>query len=55
MTSISEKIAQEHKDQGVLLTPLNDPILGDGFMRVTTALPDDNARFVNVLKELLGP
>ena len=48
------QIAQELKKQGFLLKPLNDPVLGDGFMRVTTALPDDNARFVNVLKELLG-
>jgi histidinol-phosphate aminotransferase len=49
------QIAQELKQQGFLLKPLNDPVLGDGFMRVTTALPDDNARFVKVLKELLGP
>lgn len=49
------QIAQELQKQGFLLKPLNDPILGDGFMRVTTALPDDNARFVHVLRELLAP
>ena len=49
------QITLELKQQGFLLKPLNDPLLGDGFMRVTTALPEDNARFVNVLKKLLNP
>jgi histidinol-phosphate aminotransferase len=32
---------------------LNDPHLGPGYMRVTTALPEDNKRFVAAVKELL--
>ncbi len=37
----------------ILIKPLNDPQLGPGYMRVTTALPEDNARFVAALKTLL--
>jgi histidinol-phosphate aminotransferase len=33
--------------------PLNDARLGPGFMRVTTALPEDNLRFLGTLRELL--
>jgi histidinol-phosphate aminotransferase len=39
--------------RGILIKPLNDARLGPGFMRITTAVPDDNARFVAALKELL--
>jgi hypothetical protein len=38
---------------GVLLKPLDDPALGTGYMRVTTALPEDNARFLAILEEVL--
>ena len=38
----------------VLVKPLNDAVLGSGYMRVTTALPDDNQRFVTALAEILG-
>jgi histidinol-phosphate aminotransferase len=41
------------KDRNILVKPLNDPRLGPGYMRVTTALPQDNARFVANLRELL--
>lgn len=41
------------KDQGILVKPLNDPLLGPGFMRVTTALPEDNAHVVQALRKLL--
>ena len=37
-----------------LSKPLNDPALGPGFMRITTALPEDNRRFVDALRELLS-
>jgi histidinol-phosphate aminotransferase len=37
----------------VHINALGDPILGPGFMRVTTALPHDNACVVQVLRELL--
>ncbi len=41
------------KEHGIFIKPLGDPILGSGFMRVTTALPDDNTRVVQALRELL--
>jgi histidinol-phosphate aminotransferase len=40
-------------ERGILLKPLGDARLGPGFMRVTTALPEDNARFLAALRELL--
>lgn len=46
-------LAAKLKAQDILVKPLNDPRLGAGFMRVTTALPEDNARFVTALKALL--
>jgi histidinol-phosphate/aromatic aminotransferase/cobyric acid decarboxylase-like protein len=36
------------------IKPLNDPALGSGYMRITTALPEDNRRFVAALRELLS-
>jgi histidinol-phosphate aminotransferase len=47
-------IADAMRSRDILIKPLNDPALGPGFMRVTTALPEDNRRFVDVLRELLG-
>lgn len=35
------------------MKPLNDERLGPGYMRVTTTLPEDNARFVAALRKLL--
>jgi histidinol-phosphate aminotransferase len=32
-----------------------DPVLGPGFMRITTALPEDNRRFVTALKAVMAP
>lgn len=46
-------IAEKMKARGILIKPLNDPQLGPGFMRVTTALPEDNTRFIATLRELL--
>lgn len=46
-------IAEGLKARGILIKPLNDPRLGSGYMRVTTALPEDNARFIVALRELL--
>jgi histidinol-phosphate aminotransferase len=34
--------------------PLNDPELGPGYMRITTALPKNNRRFVAMLREVLS-
>lgn len=46
-------LAGKLRDRGIFVKPLNDPVLGPGFMRVTTALPEDNARVVSALRELL--
>jgi histidinol-phosphate aminotransferase len=48
------QLAEALQASGILVKPLGDPILGKGFMRVTTARPEDNARFVDALRELLG-
>jgi histidinol-phosphate aminotransferase len=42
------------RERGIFVKPLNDPQLGSGYMRVTTALPEDNLRFVGALRELLA-
>jgi histidinol-phosphate aminotransferase len=47
------QLAARLKERGILIKPLNDPRLGPGCMRITTALPEDNARFVEVLKTSL--
>jgi len=47
-------LAEQLKAQNILVKPLNDARLGAGFMRVTTALPEDNARFVAALRTLLA-
>jgi histidinol-phosphate aminotransferase len=46
-------LAAHLKERNILVKPLNDKRLGAGYMRVTTALPEDNARFVVALRELL--
>jgi histidinol-phosphate aminotransferase len=38
----------------ILVKPLADPALGPTYMRITTSLPHDNARFIEVLREILG-
>ena len=46
-------LAVQLRERQILIKPLNDARLGPGYMRVTTALPEDNARVVAVLKDLL--
>ena len=46
-------LAEKLRDRGIFVKPLNDLALGPGFMRVTTALPEDNARVIAALRELL--
>ncbi|HBU29320.1 MAG TPA: histidinol-phosphate aminotransferase [Thiobacillus sp.] len=48
------EVADALRKQDILIKPLNDPALGPGFMRITTALPEDNRRFVDALRELLA-
>ncbi len=47
------RLATGLRERGIFIKPLNDARLGPGFMRVTTALPEDNRRFVAAVKELL--
>ena len=47
------ELADRLRERGIFVKPLGDPQLGPGFMRVTTALPADNARVVQALQELL--
>jgi histidinol-phosphate aminotransferase len=47
------QLAGRLKEQGILIKPLDNPRLGPGYMRVTTALPEDNARVVAAFKTLL--
>lgn len=46
-------LAEQLKANDILIKPLNDPRLGPGYLRVTTALPEDNERFVSILRTLL--
>jgi histidinol-phosphate aminotransferase len=46
-------LAERLKERGIFIKPLKDLQLGPGFMRITTALPEDNVRFVAAIKELL--
>ncbi len=47
------ELAIRLRQHGIFIKHLNEVSLGPGFMRVTTALPEDNRRFIKVLKELL--
>ena len=47
------ELADRLRKRDILIKPLNDAVLGPGFMRVTTALPRDNQRFIEVLREIL--
>ncbi|MGC9369025.1 MAG: pyridoxal phosphate-dependent aminotransferase [Paracoccaceae bacterium] len=46
-------IAARLRGQGILVKPLGDARLGPGFMRVTTSTPEDNARFLDALRQIL--
>jgi len=46
-------LAEQLEENDILIKPLNDRRLGPGYLRVTTGLPTDNARFVSVLRRLL--
>jgi histidinol-phosphate aminotransferase len=47
------ELANRLKKERIFVKPPGDPILDPGFMRVTTALPEDNARVVAAHRELL--
>ena len=46
-------LAEQLRQRGILIKPLNDPHLGAGFMRVTTARPDENRQFVKMLQDVM--
>ncbi|MDP1948437.1 MAG: histidinol-phosphate transaminase [Nitrospirota bacterium] len=46
-------IATRLRERKILIKPLNDPALGPGYMRVTTALPEENRRFLDAMREVL--
>lgn len=48
------ELAGRLRSRDILISPLNDPVLGPGFVRITTALPQDNRRFVDTLREVLS-
>jgi histidinol-phosphate aminotransferase len=49
----ADDIADRLRRRNIFIKPLNEPRLGSGYMRVTTALPDDNARFLDALAQIL--
>jgi histidinol-phosphate aminotransferase len=48
------RLAEALRAKGILVKPLGDPVLGKGYMRVTTSRPEENMRFVDSLRMLLG-
>jgi histidinol-phosphate aminotransferase len=46
-------LAARLRQQGILIKPLLDSRLGPGYMRVTTATPAENARFLEVITRIL--
>ena len=45
--AIADALAAQH----ILVKPLDVPRLGPGFIRVTTAVPEDNATVLRVLRD----
>jgi histidinol-phosphate aminotransferase len=41
------------KERHILVKALQDARLGPGFLRVTTALPEENSRFLRTVQSLL--
>jgi histidinol-phosphate aminotransferase len=46
-----KEIADALAAQRILVKPLHEPRLGAGFIRMTTAVPDDNAKVLEVLRQ----
>ena len=47
------EVAARLRERDIFIKPLDDDRLGPGFMRVTTARPEDNERVVDALSEIL--
>jgi histidinol-phosphate aminotransferase len=50
----AQQVAVRLEQHGILIKPLGDARLGPGYLRVTTALPADNTRFVAALRRILN-
>jgi histidinol-phosphate aminotransferase len=46
-------VAEQLREKNIFVKPLNDQRLGPGYMRITTALPEDNQKFIAALKGVL--
>ena len=46
-------VAEQLRERGVFVKPLGDERLGPGYMRVTTARPEENERVITALTDLL--
>lgn len=46
-------LAARLAERDIHIKPLNDPVLGPGYMRVTTGLPEQNARLLSALEAIL--
>jgi len=56
LPSLDQAIAappERLRDRKTLVKPLNDARLVPGYMRVSAALPEEDARFLAALKEIL--
>jgi histidinol-phosphate aminotransferase len=49
----ASEIASELRERDIYVKPLDDARLGPGFMRLTTARPEENRRVLSALEELL--
>jgi histidinol-phosphate aminotransferase len=49
----AEVLSARLKERNILVRPLNDKCLGEGYMRITTSVPENNAQFLAALRELL--
>jgi histidinol-phosphate aminotransferase len=47
------RVAETLLTRNILVKPLGDKRLGPGYMRVTTATPEDNVRFLAALQDLI--
>lgn len=49
----TEFVSARLREHNILVKPLNDKRLGPGYMRITTSLPENNARFLAALQKML--
>lgn len=50
----ADHLADRLRKRQILVKPLADARLGRGYMRVTTSLPEDNARFLAAIEDLIS-